>query len=539
MQSNAIAAAAALVALVGAGAEAQVFQRLIGTQSFETVESIKNTLNGGWVTAGDIAPPQATPRFNVIRYNTDGTINWSTQYGGAEPDFAYSVTPSNDGTFTTAGRRQITFAPLGLSLLRLDAAGNLVWAWTYTGDGAPFDPVNFNNIPSVSVVNVGQSAGIPGYAVATAISVNGPAPNGDLGQLLRVDNAGMQLFNRVYFDVNLGLNTRISFTDLRLDQATNTFVISGTSETTVQPFPGGPFQQRREVLFVRTDLGGNVINAFTYGLPPGPNNQEIAAWGDGIALTTSGDVVIAGHTNAYGPGVAGTIVLRINAGGGLVWAETFKGLSPHFRAVHEAPDRVIGVIGTAALPAGSFGGPLALLTLTPAGAPIFERSYGPVTNPDFGKAGIPLPLPACGWALAGDKTLAGGFGSRDILLARTDQYGRTGCFENRLPAAPDMPQMSIAELPLQSTFLQEQVFWQAPLVHPPTVQFPFCIGPVACPGDANGDGVVNFSDVTFALANFGMVYAPGCLGLGDANGDNIVNFTDVTIILANFGKVCP
>lgn len=59
-----------------------------------------------------------------------------------------------------------------------------------------------------------------------------------------------------------------------------------------------------------------------------------------------------------------------------------------------------------------------------------------------------------------------------------------------------------------------------------------------CFGDADGNGVVNFGDITSVLANFGANYLPGT-GAGDADLNGVVNFTDVTNVLANFGRVCP
>lgn len=58
----------------------------------------------------------------------------------------------------------------------------------------------------------------------------------------------------------------------------------------------------------------------------------------------------------------------------------------------------------------------------------------------------------------------------------------------------------------------------------------------ACPGDANGDNVVNFQDLNIVLGNFGASVAPGTLG--DVNGDGVVNFQDLNIVLGNFGLVC-
>jgi hypothetical protein len=53
------------------------------------------------------------------------------------------------------------------------------------------------------------------------------------------------------------------------------------------------------------------------------------------------------------------------------------------------------------------------------------------------------------------------------------------------------------------------------------------------PGDTNGDGIVNFTDLNNVLGQFGQSGE----GLsGDVNGDGVVNFADLNIVLANFGK---
>lgn len=57
----------------------------------------------------------------------------------------------------------------------------------------------------------------------------------------------------------------------------------------------------------------------------------------------------------------------------------------------------------------------------------------------------------------------------------------------------------------------------------------------ACPGDANGDGTVNFSDLNAVLSAFGQ---SGADLPGDVNGDGIVNFADLNLVLSNFGVAC-
>ncbi|TVQ62300.1 MAG: hypothetical protein EA379_05585 [Phycisphaerales bacterium] len=56
-----------------------------------------------------------------------------------------------------------------------------------------------------------------------------------------------------------------------------------------------------------------------------------------------------------------------------------------------------------------------------------------------------------------------------------------------------------------------------------------------CPGDANGDGVVDFADLSTVLGNFGQ---SGAGVPGDVNGDGEVDFADLSEVLSNFGTEC-
>lgn len=62
------------------------------------------------------------------------------------------------------------------------------------------------------------------------------------------------------------------------------------------------------------------------------------------------------------------------------------------------------------------------------------------------------------------------------------------------------------------------------------------IGQAPCPGDANGDNVVNFVDLNLVLSFFGQTVAPGTNG--DLNDDGAVNFQDLNLVLSFFGTGC-
>jgi len=68
------------------------------------------------------------------------------------------------------------------------------------------------------------------------------------------------------------------------------------------------------------------------------------------------------------------------------------------------------------------------------------------------------------------------------------------------------------------------------------IDFPRTIGFAlipGLPGDANGDGVVDFADLSIVLGEFGQTGE----GLkGDLNGDGVVDFADLSIVLGAFGS---
>jgi len=60
--------------------------------------------------------------------------------------------------------------------------------------------------------------------------------------------------------------------------------------------------------------------------------------------------------------------------------------------------------------------------------------------------------------------------------------------------------------------------------------------PPPCPGDTNGDRVVNGADLSVLLAQFGQSVTPGTGA--DFNGDGAVDGADLSVLLSRFGKAC-
>ncbi len=58
-----------------------------------------------------------------------------------------------------------------------------------------------------------------------------------------------------------------------------------------------------------------------------------------------------------------------------------------------------------------------------------------------------------------------------------------------------------------------------------------------CPGDLNGTGTVDLTDLSILLSNFG-TSGGATLGDGDVSGDGNIDLTDLAMLLARFGSTC-
>ncbi|MFY9310364.1 MAG: T9SS type A sorting domain-containing protein [Bacteroidia bacterium] len=109
----------------------------IGGTGDETINSIKQTLDGGFIIAGNTYSFGAGLNdFYIVKTTSTGNIVWSKSIGGTGNDNAYSITPTTDSGYVAVGFT--TSAGAGnkdILAVKLDKNGNNVWTKTYGGTG--------------------------------------------------------------------------------------------------------------------------------------------------------------------------------------------------------------------------------------------------------------------------------------------------------------------------------------------------------------------------------------------------------------------
>lgn len=111
--------------------------RAIGGTADETVNSIIQTADGGFIIAGNTYSFGAGLNdFYIVKTNSSGSILWAKSIGGTGNDNAYSITTTVDSAYVAVGLT--TSAGAGdrdILAVKLDKNGNIVWTKTYGGTG--------------------------------------------------------------------------------------------------------------------------------------------------------------------------------------------------------------------------------------------------------------------------------------------------------------------------------------------------------------------------------------------------------------------
>jgi hypothetical protein len=349
----------------------------------------------------------------VVRLDSNRNKLWQKTFGGTDYDGASSLIATLDGGYLVGGytlsiNGDVTDSHGGYDcwIIKLDAAGNLLWQKTYGGTG--YD-AGTNSITT--------SDG--GYIMAGTTQSNDGDVMGNHGGsdfwLVKLDGAGNKLWQKTYG--GRGNDETSSF----ITTSDGGYVLAGSTQS--NELPG--FRGNTDYWVIKLDGAGNLIWQKTLG----GSSVEYP----GILITTSdGGYVVAGWTISNDGDVTGNHgaadgwLVKLNGMGNLVWQKTLGGTRDDFTsAVVATADGGYVVSGQTQSNNGDVTGNHGngdgwLIKLNGAGNLVWQKPFGGTNNDSFGQI---LAIPDKSYVVVGrtesnNGDVSGNHGSQDYWIVK-------------------------------------------------------------------------------------------------------------------------
>jgi hypothetical protein len=482
-------------------ADAQQFQRVVGlADAAETSLDIQRTRDGGYISVG-FRRTLNNSDFHIIKMGLNGNVQWERLAGLQGVDIASSVVQTSDGGYLVAGETNGFAATQGILLVKLDAAGNQMWAGTYAG--TPF---------------------IGGHTNVSARELS----NGDIAVVGRRQNAAGGPVRALYLRTNSGgapqlqveyaapAGTNInesSFADLRLAPSGELVVAGHLRVTANTP---------RDAMMTRLDpTTGMWLSGRLYGTTA---DDELF---DGLDLTFDREAILTGWKNTAGGLQGSHVVKALYPTGAFLWARYFNNFRTQEAAVIVDGPRLPVVAGQWIN--GAFGGTDAgMFGLTPGGGLLWQYTYGAqAADSAFGLANTPDGYHA------GGSTASFPFGALDASNAyfiKTNKLGVSKCFERRQDVIATL-QYDPRDIALVRTQIQGVTRLDNICRGTQSGQRVLCFS--RCIADFNGDEYVDFFD----FDDFVLAFESGD-PRADVNDDGFVDFFDFDDFVLAFEVGC-
>jgi hypothetical protein len=383
-----------LLAIFYSSSNAQftTFQKTFGGSGNDWGISVQQTANGGYIIAGVTQSyGSGTQDAYLFSTNSAGGLLWTKTVGGNSIEGAISVQQTSDGGYIMGGVTQSYGAGLqDMFLMKNDASGGLQWSTTIGGTDYDFG-------------NSVQQTSDGGYIIAGVVQSYG-AGLADI-YLMKTDASGTFQWDRAIGGADGDLGQSIQQT------SDGGYIITGRTASFGQ---GGD-----DVYLVKTDASGNIEWTKTYG---GSTDDEV---GNCVKQTSDGGYIIAGTTGSFGAGLEDVYIIKTDATGTLLWANTYGGTDTEYGYyIQQTSDGGYIVVGdTYSFGAGN--GDVYLLKIDVTGAVLWSKAYGGTDAEE----GASVQQTSDGGYIVSGITASFGSGGIDAYLIKTDNLGNSGCNE--------------------------------------------------------------------------------------------------------------
>lgn len=255
-------------------------------------QAVWPTSDGGYVAAGFTSSSGGGGKdVWVVKADSTGNEDWTRTFGGASDEEAYAVQETADGGLIIAGATSSFGAgSRDVWLIKTDESGAPSWTRTLGGYG------------SDGAWSVSQTSD-HGYIVAGWTFSYGPGYVGN-AWLVKTDSLGYIEWNDVFggADADRGYSAR--------ETADGGYIMAGYTDS----FGAGLY----DLYLVKTDSEGTEEWSYTFG---GTGRD----YGNAVVQTTDGGYLAVGYTLSFGAGGDDVYLVRTDADGILQWQTTYGG----------------------------------------------------------------------------------------------------------------------------------------------------------------------------------------------------------------------
>jgi len=366
----------------------QGWKYTFGGESSDNGESIIQTADHGYVIAGWTQSFGGNGDFDIYatRYDVDGRLVWTRTYDEGFNERGHQILSDEDGNLLIAGEVELTqtstFDPY---LMKIDPAGNLLWAKNYKTVGA-------SGIQDITPTADG------GYLLTGYLEV--PEANNSDALMLKVDAEGNELWRKSYG--SSGKDEKL----MAVARLGDGFAMAGSVVDTV-----ASLNLRNPDFFVMTiDENGDMGWNRNYG-----SSSDIERAVD-LVVANDGGLLVAGNK-----GNSLFHLIKLTADGVPQWSKTYgEGPENYCNSILQQPDGSIYLLGTS-LPYNYFNALTYLVKTDANGQEVWAKTYGEGERYEEGFELIPT-LDG-GFAIAGIKEVYIFSQLNDILLIKTDANG--------------------------------------------------------------------------------------------------------------------
>lgn len=175
----------------------------LGNQQWQTFmdvgaapKRIQQTLDGGYILAGNKSFTARGSDFYIVKLNNVGSVIWTKNYGGAAEDYANDIKQTSDGGYIVAGQVYSSDGDVtgnhgntDVWILKLDAQGLIEWKKTYGGTGV-------ESANSIALTNDGGYV-FAGFSNRNSGDVSGVYGNPDFW-IVKINSTGTLLWQKAF-----------------------------------------------------------------------------------------------------------------------------------------------------------------------------------------------------------------------------------------------------------------------------------------------------------------------------------------------------